>query len=81
MDKIDADADGVPHYPLTIAPAHVHPHTRAQNGVDPVFWHRALYAAYISLMNAFFWIPKEEEAVPPALIDQAREGLRELGVI
>ncbi|EWM20489.1 hypothetical protein Naga_100382g4 [Nannochloropsis gaditana] len=32
-----------------------------QNGVDPVFWHRALYATYISLMAAFFWIPKEEE--------------------
>jgi omega-hydroxy-beta-dihydromenaquinone-9 sulfotransferase len=34
------------------------------NGVDPVFWHRALYATYISLMNSFFWIPKEQSKYP-----------------
>lgn len=38
--------------------------------MDPVFWHRALYGAYVSLMNAFFWIPKEEQAVPPEAIDK-----------
>ena len=50
-----------------------HPPTSPkQNGVDPVFWHRALYAAYISLMGAFFWIPKEEEKYSIETIEAVR---------
>lgn len=41
-----------------------------KNGVDPVFWHRALYATYISLMNGFFWIPEEERRFPTADIEK-----------
>lgn len=40
--------------------------------MDPVFWHRALYGAYLSLMNAFFWVPEEERAIPPSAIDKVR---------
>jgi len=35
-----------------------------QNGVDPVFWHRALYGLYVSLINSLFWIPKETIEYP-----------------
>jgi hypothetical protein len=38
--------------------------------VDPVFWHRALYAAYLALMNSFFWIAKEEELFPKEEIEK-----------
>lgn len=41
-----------------------------QNGVDPVFWHRAMYATYISMMNMCFWIPAEEEAFPTEMIEK-----------
>lgn len=37
-----------------------------------MFWHRALYGAYVSIMNALFWIPKEEQAVPPEAVDKVR---------
>ncbi|GAB5037408.1 sulfotransferase family protein [Nannochloropsis oceanica] len=41
-----------------------------KNGIDPVFYHRALYATYISLMGTFFWIPKEEEKYPVEVIER-----------
>jgi len=35
-----------------------------KNGIDPVFWHRFLYASYMSLLNSLFWIPKEQQNFP-----------------
>jgi len=43
-----------------------------KNGVDPVFWHRALYATYMSVLNSLFWIPKEKKNFPDSEV-QATE--------
>jgi hypothetical protein len=37
-----------------------------ENGVDPVFDHRAFWACYLSCMNWLFWIPQEEKRFPTA---------------
>jgi hypothetical protein len=35
------------------------------HGVDPVFWHRGLYALYVSLLQSLFYAPIEDAAYPP----------------
>jgi hypothetical protein len=40
------------------------------NGVDPVFYHRAVYATYLSIVNSLFWDPYEEKRFPRADIEK-----------